>query len=171
MALSDFTMVSDNIITHSLCERLLDIQNANKSDVFNLSENRQYLSEHIELTQYTLMAYDMYKRKLTQSYAKYLPESKNTSVEPFEIKHYKKNIGFCDERIDTGGKRMLSIIFYLNGVEFGGETDFPYLKYGVIPKACRCLIFPATWQYPYKSNIPYSNDKYIIQGYLNDIRD
>tara|TARA_Y100000992_G_scaffold266644_1_gene204692 strand:- start:3718 stop:4647 length:930 start_codon:yes stop_codon:yes gene_type:complete len=62
------------------------------------------------------------------------------------------------------GHRTLTFIFYLNDVEEGGETTFPEFK--VKPKKGSLLLFPATWNYVHSGNIPKSDDKYIITGWM-----
>ena len=62
------------------------------------------------------------------------------------------------------GHRTVTFIFYLNDVEEGGETTFPEFK--VKPKKGSVLFFPATWNYVHSANIPKSNDKYIITGWM-----
>ena len=68
-----------------------------------------------------------------------------------------------DERNQIG-HRTLTFIFYLNDVEEGGETTFPEFK--VKPKKGSLLLFPATWNYVHSGNIPKSDDKYIITGWM-----
>lgn len=62
------------------------------------------------------------------------------------------------------GHRTVTFLFYLNDVEEGGETTFPEFK--VKPKKGSLLLFPATWNYVHSANIPKSNDKYIITGWM-----
>jgi hypothetical protein len=60
--------------------------------------------------------------------------------------------------------RMLAFIWYLNDVHEGGETEF--LKGKVTPKRGSLLIFPCSWTYLHKGNVPVSNNKYIITGWI-----
>jgi hypothetical protein len=62
------------------------------------------------------------------------------------------------------GYRTATFLFYLNDVEEGGETTFPEFK--VKPKKGSLLLFPASWNYVHSANIPRSNDKYIITGWM-----
>ena len=81
------------------------------------------------------------------------------------IFHHDFSVEF--KRRDEGnqiGYRTLTFIFYLNDVEEGGETTFPEFK--VKPKKGSLLLFPATWNYVHSANIPKSNDKYIITGWM-----
>jgi hypothetical protein len=55
-------------------------------------------------------------------------------------------------------------ILLLNDVNEGGETYFIDGK--VKPTTGKLLLFPATWTYLHKGDIPRSNSKYIITGWL-----
>lgn len=95
----------------------------------------------------------------------------------YQIQKYKKNNGYyyfrADDKIETLMKdnkiskfslRTLTFIFYLNDIDEGGETLFTSFK--IKPKKGRLLFFPATWDYIYADNIPKSDDKYIITGWI-----
>ena len=90
-----------------------------------------------------------------------------TSMESFRIKHYDMNEGYYKTHVDNVGERMFAVIFYLNDVTKGGETEFPLMKMKVPPKAGRVLVFPTTFMYPHQALVPVSNDKIMIQGYIN----
>jgi hypothetical protein len=59
--------------------------------------------------------------------------------------------------------RVLTYIWYLNDVDEGGETFFLHGK--IKPKKGKFVLFPATWTYLHKGNMPISNDKYIVTGW------
>lgn len=93
----------------------------------------------------------------------------NTRDSGFQIQYYKANIGkyefHNDFWINENGFRTLSYIFYLNSVDDGGETEF-YNGIKVKPEQGKLLFFPSLWTYSHKGNIPISNDKYIITGWI-----
>lgn len=62
--------------------------------------------------------------------------------------------------------RILSFIWYLNDVADGGETEFLNGRLKVKPEMGKLLIFPATWTYMHRGNVPISEDKYIVTGWL-----
>ena len=53
----------------------------------------------------------------------------------------------------------------MNDIEEGGETYFYNGK--VKPEAGKLILFPATWTYNHKGNMPKSDDKYIITGWFS----
>lgn len=88
----------------------------------------------------------------------------------FQLQHYKKNNGkftyHTDSRFDFEKKeeRKLVYMWYLNDVDVGGETDF--IDFNIKPTTGKLVLFPSTWTYPHCANIPISNDKYIITGWI-----
>ena len=61
--------------------------------------------------------------------------------------------------------RILTYLFYLNTIDEGGETEF-IDGTKIKPEKGKLLIFPATWPYIHKGNIPLSCNKYIVTGWL-----
>ena len=55
-------------------------------------------------------------------------------------------------------------MFYLNDAKSG--TDFMYHS-TVQGKLGRCVIWPATWDYTHRSQLPNEGLKYIVTGWLN----
>ncbi|HIA11715.1 MAG TPA: hypothetical protein EYN69_06540, partial [Flavobacteriales bacterium] len=94
------------------------------------------------------------------------------SYEEFRIKRYIEN---TNDRLDvhtdaTGlglNKRWLSLFWYLNDVEGGGETKLTDINYYVKPKAGRLLIFPPMWMFPHAGLPVVSGTKYILHTYLH----
>tara|TARA_R110000824_G_scaffold292565_4_gene480967 strand:+ start:7385 stop:8092 length:708 start_codon:yes stop_codon:yes gene_type:complete len=96
-------------------------------------------------------------------------------VENFRIKKYSPALDgqFPDQispHVDASdhftARRFLSIFWYLNDVEKGGETEFPHLNYRVTPKKGTALIFPPLWFFPHAGLPAVSGSKYIIHSYL-----
>lgn len=94
---------------------------------------------------------------------------KVTTDSGFQIQHYRANEGKYDFHNDfflnEKGFRTLAYIFYLNDIEEGGETEF-YDETKIKAEQGKLLIFPALWTYTHKGNMPISNDKYIITGWI-----
>jgi hypothetical protein len=94
----------------------------------------------------------------------------NFFIDMFIIQKYDKNKGkyiyHNDSKIDYKNKkyRMFTFIWYLNDVYEGGETEF--INFKIIPEKGKLLIFPATFVFPHCGNIPISNDKYILTGWI-----
>jgi hypothetical protein len=87
----------------------------------------------------------------------------------FRIQIYKKGTGKISWHNDSGlitsySSRKISFIWYLNDIEDGGETTF--LNGKITPETGTLLLFPSTWTYVHRGEIPISSDKYIIIGWL-----
>jgi len=88
----------------------------------------------------------------------------------FMIQKYTKNVGkfvyHDDFSIKDNIHRVITYIWYLNDVLEGGETEFCG-DFRVKPTAGKLVLFPASWCYPHCGIMPFSNDKYIITGWLH----
>jgi hypothetical protein len=70
------------------------------------------------------------------------------------------------DSIYSVSNRYLVLLWYLNDVQQGGETEFPQLHLSVAPAAGRLLMFPPYWMYQHRGLPPVSGDKYILSTYL-----
>ena len=93
------------------------------------------------------------------------------AFEQFRIKKYNPG---GEDRFDTHvdvidhstARRYLAFLWYLNDITDGGETEFQDFK--VRPEAGKLILFPALWTYPHRGNVPISDDKYIMTGWLDE---
>jgi len=187
MELNDFVMVIDNAISDDLCDNIIDVFNSHKpeisgvgkgsvvydirnSDEYNISIDHQLQALHKTLTNHIVNVYKTYQHEMPIGIMQHVPcENHEISIESFRIKHYLKGEGYYHEHVDCIGKRIFAVIFYLNTVEEGGETEFLHIDVEAVkPVKGRAVIFPTTWQYPHAGRIPIRGDKYIVQGYIND---
>ena len=122
------------------------------------------------------MQLDVYKRfddilerykQDVKVHKKALPEK--SAWEEIRIKRYRSGIGNFLDHVDVGdyisARRFLVFFVYLNTVAEGGETEFPTLDLQVSPECGTILVFPATWTFLHRGNVPISNDKYILGSY------
>jgi len=94
--------------------------------------------------------------------------------EPYRIKKYLPHSGISDridEHTDASNlglcKRFLSLFWYLNDVEEGGETRFTGLNYHVKPKKGKLLVFPPMWMFPHEGCPVITGQKYLLHSYLH----
>jgi hypothetical protein len=109
--------------------------------------------------------------------------NESTFFATWQMKYYIKNIGhFKSWHVDRyiglekvpgtdGNEKFLSerifiVMTYLNDVEEGGETQFLYSDLKLKPKKGTMVIWPAQWPWVHRGNIPTSNDKYLLNGWL-----
>lgn len=71
------------------------------------------------------------------------------------------------ERYSTDTQhRMLAFMTYLNDVEEGGETSFPYYGLRVKPEKGKTLIWPAEWTHAHTGELVKNGSKYIVTGWI-----
>ena len=87
----------------------------------------------------------------------------------YQIQKYEAGEGFYDWHIDANAasicNRTIVILWYLNTVTDGGETEFEWGK-TVKPKAGSALVFPCNWLYPHRANVPKKTAKYIATTWI-----
>jgi hypothetical protein len=93
----------------------------------------------------------------------------------FMIQKYYKNTGFFIYHNDAQllhntnfglSYRLATYLWYLNDVSEGGETDLWYGTNKIIPKKGSLFLFPALHSFPHAGNMPITDDKYIITGWI-----
>jgi hypothetical protein len=62
--------------------------------------------------------------------------------------------------------RLLNYQIFLNDVDEGGETEFLYLHRREKAKEGTLLIYPGNFTHTHRGNPPISNEKYIINGWI-----
>jgi len=97
---------------------------------------------------------------------------KNLFLRGLRIKKYEINKGkyvFHTDNLfnfDTNSNRVITVLWYLNNVEKGGETIFKETNLKINPEEGKMLLFPSCWTFPHCGAIPSTNDKYVIVGWL-----
>lgn len=89
----------------------------------------------------------------------------------YQIQRYRKNVGYYSQHMDGAPwldvpKRVLGVVVYLNTVKDGGGTEFSAHNYVIPAVAGRVSLFPAYWTHPHGSQMPLSNDKWIISTFV-----
>ena len=66
-------------------------------------------------------------------------------------------------------KRMFVVMAYLNDVEDGGTTVFPYFNLSYSPGVGDVLVWPAGFPYLHYGEVPLSNNKYIATSWIEQL--
>ena len=66
----------------------------------------------------------------------------------------------------TTQHRYFAFMTYLNDVDEGGETIFPYYDITIKPKKGTTLIWPSDWTHTHYGDVVKSNEKYIVTGWI-----
>jgi hypothetical protein len=84
--------------------------------------------------------------------------------EPLKIARYPIG-GQFDWHSDNLGNgvttRVITALWYLNTVEQGGETEYPWQKMAIKPVEGRLLLCPVGWTFVHRGAPPVSGPKYI----------
>lgn len=113
----------------------------------------------------------LYKQCLPE-YIDAYPALNNAKLAVQEMKVQKTGVGggyhmwhYENSGLEVANRKLVYMA-YLNDVEEGGETEFLYYHRRVKPTAGTMLIFPAEFTHTHRGNPPISNEKYIINGWL-----
>ena len=168
--------VYDNILPENICQRLIELFEANKKHQHFIDNDNCPCFTQVNLNMIStdtvrfLIPYiaDVYKRYRKDTKNFYSPLLKQ--LEEFRIKKYNTggNERF-DEHVDVtdydSSVRAVAFLFYLNDND--GNTLFPLHDLNIQPVSGRVLIFPPTWDYPHSGLPPKSNSKYIMSTYIH----
>jgi prolyl 4-hydroxylase len=70
------------------------------------------------------------------------------------------------DSVNEVANRYFVLLWYLNDVAEGGETEFPQLDTRIAARQGRLLVFPPYWMFQHAGLPPVSGDKYILSTYL-----
>ena len=192
--LLDYVKVYDNALDPNFCNELVaefeqDLihqMSTGQDDPVVVTKKNEKLYKKFTEIDFTIVPYwrEKYGARLRSEIAEYVKLYFNDlgypnhlrpgkfGYEGFRIKRYLPDTNErIDEHIDAGNlgfcKRFLSMFWYLNDVEEGGETHFTDLNYYVKPKAGSLLIFPPMWMFPHAGTPVVSGPKYLLHSYLH----
>ena len=95
-----------------------------------------------------------------------------TTYNVFQIQKYDKGVGgYPAWHLDKDYQppfhnREYVYMFYLNDVEEGGETEFLNFDIKIKPRKGTLVFFPTNFPFVHRGNVPISNDKYIMTGWI-----
>jgi prolyl 4-hydroxylase len=99
-----------------------------------------------------------------------IPIPNSAKLDELTIKRYQpgrdENFQLHFDSLNERSNRYLVLLWYLNEVAEGGETEFPGLGIKVAAKRGRLLMFPPYWMFQHAGLPPISGDKYILSTYL-----
>lgn len=185
----NFVKTFSNSLGESMCKHIISIFDKNQELQFpgvtlgGINEHEKKTRDVISISLQTnpewMLLEPLLRKELNVKLERYFYELNDTkfvsnppsnmSDRGFQIQKYNANDGFYrfhhDSFIENEKHRVLTFLWYLNNVTEGGETEF-YEGTKVIPETGKLLIFPSTWTYVHRGNMPISNDKYIMTGWI-----
>ena len=193
MNFKDSVGIFPNALTDEFCDHLVEIFNK-ESDNHHIGMvgNATIMPEVKNTLDFELMSNDKYEKevktltdvandKIDDYILKYKTNSEfdtplylfqqGTFYPNWQLQYYKKCEGHfqkyhTESEYGTNANRIFAVMFYLNDVERGGETEFPYWDLKIKPKKGTFLVWPAPWPWIHAGNSPESNDKYIVTTWL-----
>jgi len=91
--------------------------------------------------------------------------------EGINIQKYEPNEAFfslhCEVADIKRCSRMLVFMTYLNTVDNGGGTEFPFESLILKAEKGLTVFFPAGWTHPHRGIVSSNQQKYIITGWYN----
>lgn len=189
---NNYIQIFENTLSKDICQQIIKDFELNRNswkngitgsgyDHFNkitkeLSFDEGYLDKYNYLLHNVIRIYLLKYMK----YLKLIYFDSDLHDKGFQLQKYIKNEGLFKNHTDNSieltnkvdlslsnievSNRIITFIFYLNDVQEGGETVF--LNFKIKPKQGSLLLFPSTWTYPHRGEMPISNDKYIITGWI-----
>ncbi len=87
----------------------------------------------------------------------------------YQVQRYRQG-EFYHWHIDGGShqfsQRQLVMLWYLNEVEQGGETDFLYQGLSVKPETGKLVMFPPFWTHEHRARVVEQGVKYIATTWI-----
>lgn len=147
-----------------LDEKIWERSKVAGNDALNISEKRTSKSVFVPMLSFNNpdFIYEMNKQvwTLIDEYGKAWDTGfsgiENVSIQKYDIGDY------YDLHTDSGPgiPRIISCVVYLNTVNNGGRTIFPYLDTAVNAVEGRAVVFPSNFIYAHEAETPQSNIKY-----------
>ena len=182
----EFIKIYDDAIEPELCDEIIRLFEENPEKQFDgmiggsggrVDTKKKICKELILTRDISCSIVEKLQQTLRKYYIEYVEtisylHNLNLVDEPWRIKKYNQREGFFNWHVDNmpnAKSRLLSVIFYLNDVEEGGQTLFELdqkIK-DIKPVKGRLIIFPSLFCYKHKGSVPFSNDKYVIASFLN----
>jgi len=182
-ALAHFVRIYDGNLDAALCGKLIQsfesltrFQTSNGAGVHAALHDSAWTELNV-----TRMADEgflgLFRLKLEQALTRYnseialsLPVPSTPSLADLILKRYqpggRERFQVHFDSVHEASNRYLVLLWYLNDVAEGGETEFPDLGLRVAARAGRLLVFPPYWMYQHAGLPPISGNKYILSTYL-----
>lgn len=175
-----------NVLSDEVCDNLVALYDTHpnlhikqsqgnfKFDQLNLtaaSTLDEFASIHSHVAQVSMRSIqEFFQDQLCYESPNRIP--KKFGLEQFRINRSANNgIDGFGNHVDVGdhesARRFLTVLYYLDTIEEGGDAFFPDFGFSCKPVKGSCLIFPSTWQYLHCGLKAISNPKYIMTTFAH----
>ncbi|MEO0368676.1 MAG: 2OG-Fe(II) oxygenase [Pseudomonadota bacterium] len=181
----EFFSIYENVLSAQTCEQIIDrFENSTDKHPGLVGDGSQHggydknIKQTTELILNNRPEWQDVMELLFKSLQNQLPvylqkwaHALKVELEPEDIRIQKYEPGgFFDWHSDNVGgalRRVITVIWYLNTVEEGGETEYVWQKARIKPVQGSLLLCPVGWTYFHRGAPPVSDNKYIIITQLN----
>lgn len=169
--LYDHVMILDSVLSLSFCDELIGKFATQENDEVDITVDEIFSEDCLDLYKLSLDLVDFYKDKCEYNV---FPEKfgyAEIKMKKYGLNHTASSAWNTDVVDKDSANRFLSIQFFLNDVEEGGELAFldkeKDLK--INARRGRIVVYPSMWLFPYKELPPISNSKYVLTTYCHYI--
>lgn len=159
----------DDTVKHTRKERHHDVSDTSidiYSNVFKYGISIKYISKWAN--EVIWPKYDIYRKKYSA-----LDSLKRHAIIDMKIQKTNTGEGYhvwhCENDGIATRHRLLAFMIYLNDVKEGGETEFLYQKKRIKAETGKLLLWPAQFTHTHRGNMPISNEKYVLTGWIEYI--
>jgi len=147
---------------HQISDKSTDIY----SNIFDYGISIKYINT--KASEIIWSKYDLYVKKYS-----YLNELQKHTIVDLKLQKTEVGQGYHTWHCESAGlmhkQRLLAFMIYLNDVDEGGETEFLYQHKRTKAETGKLLIWPAQFTHVHRGNMPISNTKYILTGWIEYI--
>tara|TARA_R100000084_G_C4595794_1_gene120686 strand:- start:216 stop:737 length:522 start_codon:yes stop_codon:yes gene_type:complete len=170
-----FNFIEEYKISPKLCDDLVDYYKNNneykekRSDILN-TFNVYFFNSSKEKC--IVNFFNELSKCVKQYFKKYNLNSNIKTSTSNNIQHYQANTGYVNLHYERSCKypnRQLVYMLYLNTINDGGGTEFPYQKITFNAIKGDLIIWPADFTHPHKGVISKTEEKYIATGWFEII--
>ncbi|MDZ4662769.1 MAG: 2OG-Fe(II) oxygenase [Pseudomonadota bacterium] len=185
LGIQDHIMIVQNVLQPESCDQIISLfeRDTNKKKGLGMSASGEVMVNtdkiSVDLSIQPSGEWQGLHAKLhlgiTECLKNYVQAYPGLQVKPLEVTGYKiqmyePNVGEFKWHFDALGpgawSRQLALIFYLNNVIDGGETEFFHQNLKIKPAAGTLLLFPPHWTHVHCGKTPTSSKKYIITSFV-----
>ena len=139
--------------------------NTNAGIIINGGEVGCTLPNHPFIEVFFSKIYPIYSEKYSQ-----LQDHDYHTIYDLKVQKCEVGQGYhvwhCEKSGMSSRSRVLALLFYLNDVEEGGETEFLYYSRRIKAKKNRLVLFPSAYTHTHRGNPPLSGEKYAVASWV-----
>tara|TARA_R100001163_G_scaffold20473_1_gene17743 strand:+ start:213 stop:734 length:522 start_codon:yes stop_codon:yes gene_type:complete len=168
-----YNFIEEYKLPITICNGLLDYYKKNKEYKFNRIDIKDTTEVHFfnDSNDQTIKKFfNELSKCVIKYYNKYKLKNNIRTNKTNKIQHYKSKTGFIRlhcERNKQDATRELVYMAYLNTVNDGGGTEFPFQNKIFSAEKGKLIVWPAGFTHPHKGIVSPTEEKYIVTGWFD----